>query len=144
MGAKTITVTDRNDLQPGDLVTVRVTDVGPGTDNGDMDYEFVSATREVPEYAPGTTGTATVRGIEGVPVMRTDNEPFPWASAFPLQGDWLHASSEVTDFVPDEPRELPTRQQVVDALFSGRALPSTEDRISMVDAVEALLRGESR
>jgi hypothetical protein len=60
--------------------------------------------RPEPEVKPGTTGTATVRGEDGVRVMRLRSE-FPddlaWCSALPVGGWRNHLEDQVTDFVPD-------------------------------------------
>lgn len=64
-------------------------------------------TRDVPEVEPGTVGTATVRGVEGVRVVRTDRSPESdltgvWFTPVEEQiGGWWHPESEVTSFVPD-------------------------------------------
>lgn len=69
----TIEITDIADVQDGDIVTLRweeepgitVTLEGPAKDSTLGDYtitsaRFVSATRQAPEWEPGTAGTATV------------------------------------------------------------------------------------
>jgi hypothetical protein len=112
-----------------------------------------------PEVKPGTTGTATVRGVKGIKVMRVTNEggsdPHEmdpnWVSADLVDqghkvngydGTYLHHDSDVTDFVPDEPRPLPERHEVHDALL--KALGESFDCCDATDAIMALLRGESR
>lgn len=62
--------------------------------------------RPAPEIPVGTTGTATVRGVEGVRVFRVPLEPVwggNWISARPVGdgGEVNHDDSDVTDFVPD-------------------------------------------
>lgn len=72
-------------------------------------YSLVSATREMPEWKPGTAGTATVRGIKGVRVMRTSGTGGAdriWLSASMVSGVRGHAEGDVTDFVPDDAEAL--------------------------------------
>ena len=64
-----------------------------------------------PEWKPGTSGTATVRTVPNIRVMRLDGITQPWASAtfFAPAGDVKgdgqnrHDDWQVTDFVPDVP-----------------------------------------
>lgn len=49
---------------------------------------------------PGVTGTATVRGVPGVRVMRTESRARAWVSARLVDG-WWHADSDLADFEPD-------------------------------------------
>jgi hypothetical protein len=72
----------------------------------DPDERTWTVEREVPAEPtpePGTAGTATVRGVEGVRVMRVvdafTNDA--WASPYLIDGELLHAPEFVTDFVPD-------------------------------------------
>lgn len=89
-------------LRPGDTIVETVNTYSNGT---------WTVEREVPEIAPGTAGTATVRGVEGVRVMRLDGTDHPWSSAtfFAPAGDVKgpgqnrHDDWQVTDFVPDAP-----------------------------------------
>lgn len=54
-----------------------------------------------PEVKQGDTGTATVRGVEGVRVMAFDGtNGLSWWSAEYIESSRLHYD-EVTDFVPD-------------------------------------------
>jgi hypothetical protein len=138
----TITITDLSEVRTGDLLTLRhedgaITATGPAggtrarrcihgmgailnTEGGDWGrWTFVSATREVPEYAPGQTGTATVRGVEAVRVMRMDASERAWTSPVPVRGDHRHSESDVTSFVPDRaPRPLPLNGTVMVVLGS--------------------------
>lgn len=54
---------------------------------------------------PGTTGTATVRGVPGVRVMRTRQDestgPRLWVSERYVGSYFWHADSDLADFVPD-------------------------------------------
>lgn len=53
------------------------------------------------EYAPGTVAVATVRGVEGVRVMRVDeSSPAPWRSSVAVEYCCGHSDSEVTDVRP--------------------------------------------
>jgi len=85
----------------------------PLTDpNGVSLYVDPDDLEHLPELAvaPGTTGTATVRGVEDVRVMRVTPGPngsHSWVSPNVPTPDgehfnWLHGESNVTDFVPDE------------------------------------------
>lgn len=53
-----------------------------------------------PEWEPEMVAVATVRGVEGVRIVRTDNPHFPWASGATVKANWLHATSSVTDVRP--------------------------------------------
>lgn len=58
--------------------------------------------RPAPVIAPGTAGTATVRGVADVRVMRNDHNGGAWYSGC-LVDEWrLHRDEFVTDFVPDD------------------------------------------
>lgn len=136
----TIEITDIADVQDGDIVTLRwekepgvtVTLEGPAQDSAVGDYtitsaRFVSATREVPEWEPGTVGTATVRGVEGVRVMRLSTNR--WVSPRVPVGDrtglfnWLHSDRELEHFVPDDAEAL---RAEVERLRAARTLPTRE------------------
>lgn len=102
------TITDPNEpMRVGDLVVERVDAVDPA--RGSFDGTRVRLERPMP--APGTTGTATVRGVPGVRVIRTEIDPTPglirtqWASGVMVMGERMHTGSEVTDFVPDADAE---------------------------------------
>jgi hypothetical protein len=71
-------------------------------------WEFASAAREVPEWKnPGTPGTAKVRGVEGVRVMRIlDGPPGAWGWAVADGQLYLDPDVAVTDFVPDDAEAL--------------------------------------
>src|SRR5690606_5364663 len=101
-----------------------------------------------PEWKPGTTGTATLNNLVGgnsavgLRAMRTLRDGvygFALENGLSIADDATTYS--VSDFVPDEPRPLPTREQVKAALEPGWGRDSIT---AMVDAVLALLRGESR
>jgi hypothetical protein len=94
-----------------------------------------------PEWKPGTTGTAvvgpnrhevSVYGVgQGAVIEAID------------AGYALWTADDVHSFVPDEPRPLPTRDEVAEVIrgrFGGALSAWYED----ADAVLALLRGESR
>lgn len=110
-----------------------------------------------PEWDPGTSGTATVRTIPNVRVMRLDGVTQPWVSVtfFAPAGDVKgegqnrHDDWQVADFVPDETRPLPTRDQVAEAVMTtdkatGNHGLYPDVATKAADAVLALLRGESR
>lgn len=100
-----------------------------------------------PEWKPGTVGTAgTVRGLGYTgPVVRTDEHLLPWWTPSRVDGAHYHGEDTVTDFVPDEPRPLPTRDEVRKAVWHAAADDALVKTIEEVtDAVLALLRGESR
>jgi hypothetical protein len=117
-------------------------------------WEFVSATREVPEYQPGQVGTATVMGTPGVRVMRVQPDDratrvIPWMSDHTIGGWFGHAEEEVTNFIPDEaPRPLRKREDIAHAMHDDY-LPqhgprlSWHDRLVLADAVIALMTGKS-
>lgn len=80
-------------------------------------FRFVSATREVPEWEPGTAGKATVRGIKGVRVMRTSGTggaDVMWLSASMISGVRGHREGEVTDFVPDDASRWAAQAKLVE------------------------------
>jgi hypothetical protein len=157
-------------IMPGRNFTVRLgTQVRNGVisvegTRGALDaalFELVSraadhqpAPKPKPVWMPGDTGMATVSGKANVRVMRVlrddrDHVARPWASDHPIGGWLLHEELHVTDFVPDEPRPLPTREQVVramhdDNLRHGEPRLTVTAREHLADAVLALLRGESR
>jgi hypothetical protein len=106
-----------------------------------------------PEWRPGTTGTATVLDTPNVRVMRTDGTvngvDIAWVSAVHVAGSRMHHAPQVTDFVPDETRPLPTVEALADAMHDDHlpgGLPrlSRENRINLARVVLASLRGESR
>lgn len=115
----TIEITDIEHLREGDFVRLRW-EHGEGvqvTLEGPMwnrmvggytvtDARFVSAAREVPEWEPGTAGTATVRCVEGVRVMRTETPHGAWFSSRSTGGFYHHPDAQVTDFVPDDAETL--------------------------------------
>jgi hypothetical protein len=105
-----------------------------------------------PEWKPGTTGTAEVvrEGANGGPRMFRRTRGMVVHRPAPIDDDmfvttegemWGLEGEYCKDFVPDEPRPLPTREQVNAALEPGWGRDSIT---AMVDAVLALLRGESR
>ena len=86
---------------------------------------------------PGTTGTATVRGVPGVRVMRTalNSEVHTWTSAVAVQHadgtTCFHKDSDVADFVPTqqpEPTERAMRERLRQDHATSRSLPPHERR----------------
>jgi len=70
--------------------------------------------RPVPTYEPGVTGTATVRGVEGVRVMKRD-EDGEWFSATRVAG-FVHQDADVTDFTPDpKPLTAESVEELIEA-----------------------------
>lgn len=126
----TIEITDIADVQDGDIVTLRwkeepgitVTLEGPAQDSTVGDFRitrgrFVSATRQAPEWEPGTAGKATVRAIKGVRVMRTSGTggaDVMWLSASMISGVRGHREGEVTDFVPDDASRWAAQAKLVE------------------------------
>lgn len=105
-----------------------------------------------PEWKPGTTGTAEVvrEGANGGPRVFRKTRGMIVHRPAPIDDDmfvttegemWSVEGLYCKGFVPDEPRPLPTREQVKAALEPGWGRDSIT---AMVDAVLALLRGESR
>jgi hypothetical protein len=115
MSTKEVPVDRWQDLEPGDEIVAITDPHAPG--------QF-TVRREVPEWKPGTVGTATVRGVEGVRVMRTDGTggaDYLWLSSAHIRGYRQHAATWVTDFVPDD-AEAPSAevQSARDALVTLR------------------------
>lgn len=95
------------------------------------EWEFVSATREVPDVAPGTTGTATVLGTPNVRVMRVQPDDravvdLPWVSDYLIGGWFAHAESSVVDFVPDLDRAAVTAEMERLEIALGKARGDAE------------------
>lgn len=142
---RTIEITSIEDVRDGDVVTVKLpalplptTVTGhvyiaqgagivlwdvPGVGEIDMDcWSFVSATREVPEWEPGMSGTATVSGVKDVEVVRalsTPGEalwftPIPPTTPFGRIGHW-HLDDQVTGFVPDNASRWAAQAKLVEA-----------------------------
>ncbi|HEV6951919.1 MAG TPA: hypothetical protein VKY86_01595 [Promicromonospora sp.] len=92
-----------------------------------------------PSWREGVVGTATVGP------KRREVRAYAVAKGAVIEavggGYAVWNSDDVHGFVPDEPRPLPTREQVKAALEPGWGRDSIT---AMVDAVLALLRGESR
>jgi hypothetical protein len=113
-----------------------------------------------PEWGPGTSGTATalstgnVHGfwhLAGPHISDTDTFAFTSDEGVTVPGRY------VSDFVPDEARPLPTRDEVREALTIARheheshvaTYPESDDGMRgqdahQAEAIDALLRGESR
>lgn len=99
------------------------------------------------EWKPGTTGTATISNVPGARVLRAGVEGV--ISWWVAQDGCKYDDSEVTDFVPDELRPLPTRNDLVkamhdDYLKGGEPRLTVTAREHLADAVLTFLRGESR
>lgn len=97
-----------------------------------------------PEWKPGTVGTATVQPFGAdVRVLRSNSGRGWYCEA------GFFEDAEVTGFVPDEPRPLPTRNELVkamhdDYLKGGEPRLTVTAREHLADAVLTFLRGESR
>lgn len=98
-----------------------------------------------PKWEPGTAGTATLNnrvsgnssvGLRAMRTLRDDVYGFAFANGLTVTDDATTYS--VTDFVPDEPRPLPTRDEVHELITNGDGCCDT------TDVVMALLRGEAR
>ena len=88
-------------------------------------YSLMSATREVPEWEPGTSGTATVRGVEGVRVMRLSANKWvsPRVPTYSGTRSWFHTDQNVTDFTPDDASRWAAQAKLVEAdLDNARAV----------------------
>ena len=105
------------------------------------------APKPEPEWKPGTTGTATVRGVEGVEGAFIDRGTGLQFVSFvqvglPYATQSIFGAADVTAFVPDETRPLPTVDEMVSALeFAG------DDGLHVREHAEAMLKylaGESR
>lgn len=101
-----------------------------------------------PKPAPATFGTATVEGIRrpGFTYLAgvAGHEGGGFISFLYPEGDTYFATSQFTDFVPDEARALPTREEVVAAIRTVDLTVGGYLLGRIADAVMALLRGESR
>lgn len=88
-----------------------------------------------PEWEPGTTGYATVSRLDDVFSLRVMRVEWDGLYGFATESGRIVADAEnkwsVSDFVPDEPRPLPTREQVIEALRDGtaKAYPALGDRL---------------
>lgn len=108
---RTLMQVSQADLEPGDEIVNRLPE--PFADI----FAIRRAVPAEPTPEPGTAGTATVRGVEGVRVMRLypniqDGEGgYAWASADLIDGKYherngydgtfVHTQGDVTDFAPD-------------------------------------------
>ncbi len=72
-----------------------------------VDFTITRPVNPLPDE-PGTPGTATVRGVPGVAVFRTDqaNGSMHWTSAVLVDGHRWHEDSDLADYQP-----LPNRQE---------------------------------
>jgi hypothetical protein len=115
---------------------------------GPFTVVYQPAPEPEPVWEPGTSGTATLlvgadANSRRIVVRLTGNEfaleyPLAWAD---LDGN-RYIESEVSDFVPDEPRPLPTLDEMAEALeFAG---DDTMHRREHAQAMLQFLRGESR
>lgn len=90
--------------QTGDLVSIRAKVIATLGDNG---YGLTLIDRPAPPLPtePGTTGTATVRGVPGMRVMLHDDDNYGarnhWGTPVPVCGYYGHADSDISDFTPD-------------------------------------------
>lgn len=110
---KTIGVHSVAEIKPGDVI-VSLSNAGP-------EVQPWTVEREVPDIAPGTTGSATVRGVEGVrgvwATLHDGERYFVILEADKAGTGSLSSTAEhVTDFVPDQPRRLPTEYDLVAAI----------------------------
>lgn len=148
----------------GDLPTLTIAGLTHKTINGVYlggwrinrlpDYVTLTAHQPAPEpepeWKPGTVGTATIRdvkGVRGVWATLWGGEPyFAILEADKSGTGSLSSTAEhVTDFVPDEPHPLPTREQIAVAIARADSHESQSNLyLKNADAVLALLRGESR
>lgn len=111
------------------------------------------APEPLPEWKPGTTGTATLNNLVSgnaalnMRVMRFANRYGSLGFTTVTGLSILDSATtwSISDFVPDEPRPLPTREQraqVVDLLIAFSN--DRADEWDTADKILALLRGESR
>jgi hypothetical protein len=122
-----------NSKYPGGPVSVTITDHQPAPK---------------PEWEPGTSGTAALNGVPNARVMRAGvGGVMTWWVA---QDGCKYSDEELTDFVPDEPRPLPTRDEVGPAIHEAMArngYPFYGDAKAILDATDAVVAlwgGESR
>lgn len=98
-----------------------------------------------PEWKPGTSGTATALHTSNVHgFCHLAGPDIPDTFAFTSDEGVTVPWRDVTDFVPDESRPLPTREQVREVLGVAHLGPINGMVERQTDAIEALLRGESR
>lgn len=78
---------------------------GDGAEWSMADGQWFLLGRPAPE--PGASGTATVKGVPGVRVVRNNCDvEHPWLAPAIAGDPWL-ADDDVTDFVPDSERGIP-------------------------------------
>lgn len=137
MATRVVTVTSLADIQANDRIIRSIS-------HADGRIE-ATVERSVPEVEPGTVGTATVRGIEGVQVVRTsrtvaNNRDVAWFTPIEEQiGGWWHREDEVTSFVPD-PDTAALRAEVERLLGALRSVPGYTSPETFRRAVEDLVR----
>ena len=159
MSTKEITVRGWAHLEPGDVIV--------HADKTGAPPEFV-VRREVPEIAPGTTGTATVRGVLSTRVIRLHPNVqdglngYAWASADLVDGKhkeingydgtFLHTEADVTGFAPDSTKtrlnvtKAVNREELAEAFAQHygdhenlAAVPSHVVRQNYLDDADAIL-----
>lgn len=76
---------------------------------------------------PGSTATATVRGVLNVPVMAVaDGSQTGWLSAYPVASFTFHTDDQVADVVQTFPIDLGTGDlDALDQVISGTATETT-------------------
>lgn len=101
------------------------------------------------EWKPGTVGTATVRGVEGVTVMRTEGGgtlDIRWLSSGFVNGERGHDAEHVTDFVPDDAEALRARVTELEAEVEAdrAAINAAGQYLIPVDRASEGLAGDAR
>lgn len=133
--------------QGGFSIVLRETTPAYLTVTGWIVTDHQPAPEPEPEWKPGTTGTATINNVPDARVLRAGAEGvMTWWVA---QDGCKYPDGEVTDFAPDEPRPLPTRDDLArimhdDYLPNGMPRLGRTAREELAAAVLRFLRGEVR